>query len=160
MNAATVVQMAIRAIEKHDIQALSGLVANDFNFPLPGGLAQLHKDDYIGLMGTLVQAMPDLAFNVSHVEVQGNKVRLTTRWTGTQLGPLTLPGLSPFQPTGRRIVLPEPRRIYGNRRQYRRVHYSGRAWRRHSRPADTTRCHLSSSGIAATKKFLLYAGVC
>ncbi len=107
MNAAAIVQMAVRAIESHDIQVLSTLVADDFEFPLPGGIAQLHKNDYIGLMSVLVQAMPDLAFNVRHVEVQGNKVRLTTRWTGTQLGPLTLPGLSPFQPTGRRIALPE-----------------------------------------------------
>ncbi|MDQ2888175.1 MAG: ester cyclase [Chloroflexota bacterium] len=107
MNAATIVQTAVRAIEAHDIQALSTLVADDFDFPLPGGIAQLHKNDYIGLMGTLVQALPDLSFNVSHVEVQDNKFRLTTRWTGTQLGLLTLPGLSPFQPTGRSIALPE-----------------------------------------------------
>ncbi len=107
MNVATIVEMAVKAIEAHDIQALSTLVADDFDFPLPGGIAQLHKNDYIGLMGTLVQALPDLSFNVSHVEVQDNTVRLTTRWTGTQLGPLTLPGLSPFQPTRRRIVLPE-----------------------------------------------------
>jgi predicted ester cyclase len=107
MNAATIVQMAVRAIEAHDIQALSVLVADDFHFPLPRGIAQLHKNDYLGLMSTLVQALPDFSFNVSEVVVQDNKVLLTTRWTGTQLGPLTLPGLSPFQPTGRRIALPE-----------------------------------------------------
>lgn len=107
MNVAATVQMVVEAIESHDIQTLNTLVADDFDFPLPGGIARLRKNDFIGLMGTLVQALPDFTFNVRQVEVQGDKVRVTTRWTGTQQGPLTLPGLSPFPPTGRSIALPE-----------------------------------------------------
>src|SRR5882757_6416374 len=73
MSNTDIVKAGLTAWEKDDTATLSALVEDDFS--LTGPVPQpLGKQDFLGLMHVLHEAMPDFAFNISSFEEAGDRV--------------------------------------------------------------------------------------
>jgi predicted ester cyclase len=51
----------------------------------------------------LAVAFPDIKFNVQKVTTNGNKATVDAVWSGTNTGPLSLPGSATIPPTGKKV---------------------------------------------------------
>ncbi len=51
----------------------------------------------------LTTAFPDLKFDIQHVSVNGNQATVDVRWSGTNTGPLSLPGMPSVPTTGKKV---------------------------------------------------------
>jgi predicted ester cyclase len=111
MSNIDIVKTGLSAWEAGDAETLVPLVADDF--VLTGPVPQpLGKQDFVGLMHALHTAMPDFAFNISSFEEDGDTVVARSHITGTHTGTLTLPGMPPLPPTGKKVSLPEEVQTY------------------------------------------------
>ena len=111
MSATTIVQTGMKAWENRDEDTLASLIADDF--VMTGATPQaLNKEAFVGLMHATLTAMPDWAFNVSSYAEEGNTVIVKSHITGTQTGPLELPGMPPIPATGIKVALPEETQTY------------------------------------------------
>jgi hypothetical protein len=68
----------------------------------------VHKNEFLGLQGALVAAIPDWKFNASDFREQGDTVTLKVHISGTHTKPLSLPpmGIQSLPPTGKHVQLP------------------------------------------------------
>ena len=51
----------------------------------------------------LETAFPDLKFDIQKATVNGNQATVNVKWSGTNTGPLNLPGMPPVAPTGKKV---------------------------------------------------------
>lgn len=111
MGNTDIVKTGLRAWEAGDAQTLAPLVADDFM--LTGPVPQpLGKQDFLGLMHVLHNALPDFAFNISSFEEDGDTVVARAHITGTHTGVLAMPGMPSLPPTGKKVSLPEEVQTY------------------------------------------------
>jgi steroid delta-isomerase-like uncharacterized protein len=111
MSNLEIVQSGLKAWEANDANALGPLIAEDF--VLSGPTPQpLGKAEFIGFMHTMLAALPDFSFNISHFEENGDKVIAYSHVTGTHTGTFVLPGLPPIPATGKKISLPQEIQTY------------------------------------------------
>lgn len=75
-----------------------------FDGPVPQPIG---KNEFIGLQGALVAAIPDWKFNAGEYKEQGDKVMLKVHISGTHTKPLSLPpmGIQSVPPTGKHVQL-------------------------------------------------------
>jgi len=59
--------------------------------------------DAMKVMESLSTAFPDLKFNVEQVTVNGDKATVKAQWTGTNTGPLSMPGMPTVPATGKKV---------------------------------------------------------
>ena len=57
----------------------------------------------VKIMSGLTTAMPDFKIVVQQVTVNGNQATVKALWSGTQTGPLSLPGMPAVPPTGKKV---------------------------------------------------------
>ena len=76
-------------------------VANNF-MPQPIGL-----EEFKAINRANLAAFPDWHFEIKQIQTQGNKVTVTVQATGTQNGPLTIPGMPPIPASGKKISVPD-----------------------------------------------------
>jgi SnoaL-like polyketide cyclase len=55
------------------------------------------------IVSGLKTAMPDFKVEVQQVTVNGNQATVKAQWSGTQTGPLSLPGTPAVPPTGKKV---------------------------------------------------------
>ncbi|MCL4396105.1 MAG: nuclear transport factor 2 family protein [Chloroflexi bacterium] len=76
MNGTDTVKALLAAIEAGDMAKASGLMTDDLTFsgPVPQPIA---KNEYVGLQGALVAAMPDWKFNATDFKEDGERKAAT-----------------------------------------------------------------------------------
>jgi hypothetical protein len=107
MSNTDLVKSALAAFESGDAKKAESLLSDDMVFS--GAVPQpIPRNEFIGLQGALVAAMPDWKFNASDYKEQGDKVTLKVHISGTHTKPLSLPpmGIQSLPPTGKRVQLP------------------------------------------------------
>ena len=57
----------------------------------------------MNIMGALKTAFPDLKFDIQQVSVNGDVATVNAKWSGTNSGPLQMPGMPSIPPTGKRV---------------------------------------------------------
>ena len=55
------------------------------------------------VMESLTTAFPDLKFNIEQVIVNGDKATVKAQWTGTNTGPMSMPGMPTVPATGKKV---------------------------------------------------------
>ena len=85
-------------VEKTKAHLTADAVASGGVLPKPMPAMEAFK-----LIGGLKTAMPDLKFEVQQVTVNGNQATVKALWSGTQTGPLSLPGMPAVPPTGKKV---------------------------------------------------------
>jgi hypothetical protein len=100
-------QRFLGAVARGDFAAAASLAAPDFRFSTPRS-GEVALEPWLDIYRSLLRAIPDLAFTVSDVEEDGNRVTGSLRTTGTHTGPLDLPmmGVEGLAPSGASIDLP------------------------------------------------------
>lgn len=111
MSNTELVMAGLKAWEADDEAKLSSLLAENFVFsgPVP---QPLDKAGFLGFMHIMLTAFPDFAFNVSHIEENGDTVTVHTHITGTHTGTLALPGMPAIPAAGKKIALPHEIQTY------------------------------------------------
>ncbi|SRR5258708_3785201 len=79
----------------------SDLVVNGFT-PQPIGL-----EEFKALNAANLAAFPDWHFEIKQMQAQGNKVTVTVQVSGTQKGPINLPGMPSIAATGKKVSAPD-----------------------------------------------------
>ncbi|HEX2910080.1 MAG TPA: nuclear transport factor 2 family protein [Chloroflexia bacterium] len=108
MSLTDTVQAFTGAVESGDFSKAESLLAGSFT--LTGGFQEtLRKDDFLTLLQALKKAFPDMRFNLSNFQEEGNEVHTVARVTGTHTGHLSLPAmeLSAIEPTNKALKLPD-----------------------------------------------------
>ena len=107
MNAIDVVKAAFSAVEAGQADKYANMLSDDLVFagPVPNPIG---KREFVPLQLALVSAMPDWKFNATDYKLNGDKVAVMIRITGTQTGELDLhmPGFMQFPPSGKHVSLP------------------------------------------------------
>ena len=107
MNPIDVVKAGLAAVESGQVNKFSDLIADDMVFagPVPQPVG---KREFVSLQTALLVAMPDWKFNATDFKLDGDKVTVMIRITGTQTGVLSLPmpDFPKFPPTGKHVSLP------------------------------------------------------
>ncbi len=75
---------------------------------LPGTLPAMEA---FGTMKALRTAIPDLKYDVQKITVNGNQALVTARWSGTNTGPLSMPGMPSLPPTGKKVSVMDAYRV-------------------------------------------------
>ena len=55
------------------------------------------------VIAELTTAFPDLKFDIQQVTVNGNQATVKALWSGTNTGPLGMPGMPTIPPTGKKV---------------------------------------------------------
>jgi predicted ester cyclase len=103
-----IVQQFFAAIEGGFIKEAGGYLSDKFIYS--GAISEsLSKDAFLALNQAIVDAMPDLSFNLGNIAVDKDIVTLQVRITATHTGILSFPlfGIAPMRGTGIRIVMPK-----------------------------------------------------
>ena len=107
MNVQETAEAVVNAINAGDWETVASYLADDFQFsgPVPEPLG---PEEWIGTNMTLMAGMPDMAFNVQIVGIDGNVVRTVDQMTGTHTADLDLTqvGIGVIPATGIAISLP------------------------------------------------------
>jgi predicted ester cyclase len=107
MSNTDLVKSTLAAFESGDARKAENLLSEDmvFSGPVP---QPIKRNDFIGLQGALVAAIPDWKFNASDYKELGDKVMVKVHISGTHSKPLSLPpmGIQSLPPTGKRVQLP------------------------------------------------------
>jgi hypothetical protein len=110
MKNSEVVRNALSAIERHDFDGLSKLVAEDLAFvgPMP---TPLNKREYLSLIRGLTTGFPDWRFNARDWQEAGETVSAKVRITGTHSRelPALMPGMPAAAASNKSFELPEER---------------------------------------------------
>lgn len=113
MNKIELVRTFITALQSGDAEVAANCMADQFTFA--GWLHEpFSKNQFLGVQSRLLDAMPDLTYNLSGEREVGDSVEAWTQIMGTQMHDLLLPELDvPFiQATGNAISLPQTRTIF------------------------------------------------
>lgn len=106
MNAIELVKSGLADIEAGRADKFSARLADDFVFtgPVPKPIG---KREFIGMVSSLVSAMPDWKYNPTDFHQEGDKVTAILQISATNTGEINLPFLGIFKvpPTGKRINL-------------------------------------------------------
>jgi hypothetical protein len=91
------------------MERASGYFADNFIASGPSLPEAMNKNEFLGVMRSLVNAMPDFAFNASNFQILGTKVLLTIQIQGTNTRTVSLPalGIPPLKATGTEVLLPK-----------------------------------------------------
>jgi predicted ester cyclase len=107
MNAIDVVKAGLAAAEAGQASKYADLLTDDMVFagPVPEPVG---KREFLALQTALTTAMPDWKFNATDFKLNGDKVVVMIRITGTQTGVLAvpMPGFPKFPPSGKHVSLP------------------------------------------------------
>jgi predicted ester cyclase len=102
---------ALHAFSSGDMATMNTLMADDFQFlgvtPQPLG-----KPEYLGFMSAINTAFPDFKFEEVSASESGDTVTIKHHITGTQTGPLNLPGMPSIPATGKKMRLPEETSVF------------------------------------------------
>ncbi len=102
---------SLQAFSSGDNATMNSLLADDFQFlgvtPQPLG-----RQEYLGFMHSINTAFPDFKFEEVSSSESGDTVTIKHHITGTQTGPLNLPGVPPIPATGKKIRLPEETSVF------------------------------------------------
>src|SRR5215470_344177 len=106
MNPEQLIRESLEAFNARDEETAfkdfaDDLVVNGFT-PEPIGL-----EEFKALNAANLNAFPDWHFDIKGMQTQGNKVTATIQVTGTQNGPLNLPGMPPIPASGKKISVPD-----------------------------------------------------
>jgi len=89
MDHAELVAAMGAALDNQNLDALADLVTDDFQFD-NGVMPPTGKDAWLGQLSAMFTAMPDLNFNLTYVESDGDVATVYSELTGTHTGPLDL----------------------------------------------------------------------
>ena len=107
MSNTDLVKSVLAAFESGDTKKAGSLLSDDMQFagPVPKPVG---KNEFVGLQGALVGALPDWKFNPGEYKEQGDKVIVKVHISGTHTKPLTLPpmGIQSLPPSGKKVQLP------------------------------------------------------
>ncbi|MDQ2905321.1 MAG: nuclear transport factor 2 family protein [Chloroflexota bacterium] len=107
MNAVETVKTFITALQSGDTEMIATIMADDF---VARGLTdhELDKGTFLAMQSELLDAMPDLSYNLSEVHAHEHLVQALIMINGTQSNDLTLPVFNVQIPaTGLAISLPQ-----------------------------------------------------
>jgi SnoaL-like polyketide cyclase len=114
MNAKTVVQQHLRALEAGEWEGAAAYIANDYRFsgviPFPISLfVKIGKKDALRMHQARKQALPDFKFNETYQEESDTHVKIQVTLSGTHTGVIDyrgiLRGIPVVQPTGKVVKL-------------------------------------------------------
>ncbi len=107
MSNIDLVKSTLAAFEAGDSAKAASFLADEmvFSGPVPQPIG---KNEYVGLQGALIAAMPDWKFNLSDLQEEGDRVTAKIRISGTHTRPLSLPvmGIQSLPPTGKHVQMP------------------------------------------------------
>src|SRR5947209_7148847 len=102
MNPEQLIRESLSAFNARDESNAYNNFADDFvanNFmPQPIGL-----EEFKALNAANLAAFPDWHFDIKQVQVQGNKATVTVQVTGTQNGPINMPGMPSIPASGKKV---------------------------------------------------------
>lgn len=89
MNKRETVQALMDSIQKGDFENASTMLADDFQFsgPVP---EPINKETWLGMSVSLKTAFPDLDYHFKVIGTEGNVVKTTSQWSGTNHGAFDL----------------------------------------------------------------------
>lgn len=102
MNPEQLIRESMAAFNARDLdKAFSSfaddLVVNGF-MPQPIGL-----EEFKAVNAANLAAFPDWHFDIKQMQTQGNRTTVTVQVSGTQNGPITMPGMPPIPASGKKI---------------------------------------------------------
>jgi predicted ester cyclase len=77
------------------------LVVNNF-MPQPIGL-----EEFKALNAANLAAFPDWHFDIKQIQTQGDRTTVNVQVSGTQNGPINLPGMPPIPASGKKVSVPD-----------------------------------------------------
>ena len=93
------------AIQQRHLVLAETYLAEDFLFDGPTA-KPIGRQEWLDQQRSLLQAFPDLDFNLHDIHEHDGVVSARMRLSGRHAGVLLLPGMPPVPPTGRSVVLP------------------------------------------------------
>ena len=106
MNPEQLIRESLAAFNARDEEKAFGIFADDLVvnniMPHPIGLEEFKALNMANLV-----AFPDWHFEIKQIQIQGDKATVTVQITGTQTGPINLPGMPSIPPTGKKISVPD-----------------------------------------------------
>jgi hypothetical protein len=107
MSNTDLVKSVLAAFESGDAKKAGSVLSDDMVFagPVPQPIG---RQEFVGLQGALVAALPDWKFNAGEYKEQGDKVTVKVHISGTHTKPLSLPamGIQSLPATGKHVQLP------------------------------------------------------
>ena len=100
------VEMIFEALNAHDVNRNSDLIADDFRSDAPGAPGPMTRDQNNAYIQGFIDAFPDLHFETRHLIAQGDFVVINWIGSGTHKGGLRTPTGAVIPPTGKRCVVP------------------------------------------------------
>ncbi len=102
-----VIRRIFDGLNNHDLNVVDSYIANDAKIEVPSAPGVI-KDKQLNRVFTqqLINAFPDLHFDIRDIIAQGNSVAVTYSATGTQQGPLATMQEATIPPTNKLITLP------------------------------------------------------
>jgi len=113
VSAQEIVKSFITALQSGETDMAATYMTDDFVCSGFGDLIPEPQDKqvFLGLQSALYSAMPDLSYNLSNLQKEGNDVTATIQITGTQSRELALPlpggGIRVFPPSENTVILPQ-----------------------------------------------------
>jgi predicted ester cyclase len=106
MNPEELIRDSFAGLNAHDEKRAyknfaADLVVNGF-LPEPIGL-----QEFMGLNAGVLGAFPDWHFEIKQVQTQGDKTTVNLQVSGTQNGPLMLPGMPEIPASGKKVSAPD-----------------------------------------------------
>lgn len=102
MTPEDIIRESLAGFNAHDdniayVHFASDLVVNNF-MPHPIGL-----EDFKALNAANLAAFPDWHFEITQMQTQGNKLTVTVQVSGTQTGPINMPGMPSIPASGKKV---------------------------------------------------------
>lgn len=89
MNKREIVQAMMDSVQKGDFENAKTMLADDFQFS--GSTPQpINKETWLGMSASLKAAFPDIDYHFKVIGAQGDVVKSTSQWSGTQSGAFDL----------------------------------------------------------------------
>lgn len=107
MDTVEFVRSSLDAVERGDVEAYVRTLAPEWRLIVNGAVAPMNRAQYVGLLGALRRAMPDMSIRPRDFTLDGEWVNVSTSLLGTHTQPFEVPGLFPLvPPSGKRIEQP------------------------------------------------------
>jgi hypothetical protein len=103
------VKSCLRAVEAGDLARYESLLHDSWQMSVNGQPVPVDKRMYLGMLGALRRALPDMAIRPLDIALDGEWVTLTTSIVGTHSEPFEMPGMQAVPATRRRIEQPRQR---------------------------------------------------
>jgi len=95
----------IEGLRTHDVETIASTVADDLCFVT--ATTTLNKQQFLAMLRALYAGFPDWHYDHDVPEERDAVIAVRWRQSGTHLGTLALPGITPIAATGIRVVIPE-----------------------------------------------------